>query len=351
MVNKIPRFGLGVFTDELPQDNVELARHAEALGFDTVWVPDERFCREVYSTMTLLALCTERVKIGTAVTDPYSRHPALTALAIATVDEISKGRALLGMGAGSSGFKELGIDRRKPIVAMREAVKVIRLLLEEKKVDFSGEIVKLKETNLFFPARSDIPIYLAGRGPRLMELAGEVADGAILGAGRGNSARNVRYGLEHIRKGAEKAGRDPNSLDIMSWIFTSISEDADDAKKIMKGLAISIVDSADISALKSLGVSEDLATSVKQGLRKIGYVRRPFHLVAKGERREVLEVMPDEISDQLMMAGTPEDCAKRVSELFEAGSKLITIVPFPAAGDTKRAMIRMFAETVISKYK
>src|ERR1700757_2966385 len=92
----------------------ERARLAERCGFHAVWVADERFYREVYAVLTQVALATERVRMGPCVTDPFARHPALTAMAIATLDEISNGRALLGFGAGISGFVELGIVRKKP---------------------------------------------------------------------------------------------------------------------------------------------------------------------------------------------------------------------------------------------
>ena len=96
---------------------VERAKLAEANGYDTLWVADERFYREVYSTLAILAQHTTRVHLGTCVTDPFSRHPALTAMAIATLDEISNQRAILGFGAGISGFAELGIVRKKPAAA------------------------------------------------------------------------------------------------------------------------------------------------------------------------------------------------------------------------------------------
>ena len=108
---------------------VEQAKLAETSGYDTLWVADERFYREVYSSLAVLAQNTTRVKLGTCVTDPFARHPALTAMAIATLDEISNQRAILGIGAGISGFPELGIVRKKPAAAIREMIAVVRALL------------------------------------------------------------------------------------------------------------------------------------------------------------------------------------------------------------------------------
>src|ERR1700747_3248640 len=135
------RLGLLMLGDAPMPTLVERVRLAEDSGYDTVWLADERFYREVYSCLTYFAQHTSRGKVGPCVTDPYPRHPALTAMAIATLDEISSRRAILGIGAGISGFAELGIDRRKPAQAIREAIKLIRALLRGETVDFDGEVV------------------------------------------------------------------------------------------------------------------------------------------------------------------------------------------------------------------
>src|ERR671930_2187522 len=106
-----------------------LAQLAERTGYDFLWIADERFFREVYASLTLCALRTKRVRLGPCVTDPYSRHPALTAMAIATLDEIAEGRVALGIGAGVSGLRELGIDGSRSATAIREAIELIRRLL------------------------------------------------------------------------------------------------------------------------------------------------------------------------------------------------------------------------------
>src|SRR6266404_1293981 len=120
---------------------VERARLAEANGYSAVWVADERFYREVYSCLGQIAAHTTKILLGPCVTDPYARHPAPTAMAIATLDEISGGRAILGIGAGISGFAELGIDRKKPAQAIRVAIELIRALLRGETVDYRGEVV------------------------------------------------------------------------------------------------------------------------------------------------------------------------------------------------------------------
>src|SRR6516162_9293729 len=153
------QMGLLKLGDASVRAMVERARLAEAVGYGTVWLADERFYREVYSCLTHLAAHTSKVLLGPCVTDPLARHPALTAMAIATLDEISGGRAILGIGAGISGFAELGIERKKPARAICEAIELIRALLRGKTVDYRGEVIALNHGRLSFaPPGPEIPV-------------------------------------------------------------------------------------------------------------------------------------------------------------------------------------------------
>jgi 5,10-methylenetetrahydromethanopterin reductase len=177
------RLGLLMLGDAPMPTLVERVRLAETTGYDTVWLADERFYREIYSCLTHFAGHTSKVLLGPCVTDPFSRHPALTAMAIATLDEISSRRAILGIGAGISGFAELGISHRKPARAIKEAIEVIRALLSGGCVEYQGEVINLDQGRLNFrPPRSTIPIYVASNGPLGQRVAGATADGAIMEA-------------------------------------------------------------------------------------------------------------------------------------------------------------------------
>ncbi len=160
---------------------VELAVFAEKLGCRRVWVYDEGLSgRDVYVTLAAIAAATERVLIGPGVTNPYVRHPAATAAAIATLDEFSGGRAFLGLGAG--GGVTLGpmtIERHAPISTVTETVACIRALFAAHMIDFDGEHVCLRNAKLSY-GRANIEIILAGRGPRMVDLAARVADGFYL---------------------------------------------------------------------------------------------------------------------------------------------------------------------------
>ena len=212
---------------------VERARLAEASGYGVVWVADERFYREVYSCLGQLAAHTSRVLLGPCVTDPFARHPALTAMAIATLDEISGGRAILGIGAGISGFAELGIDRRKPARAIGEAIELISRLLRGETVDFRGDVIAFDHGRLSFPPiRPEIPIYVASNGPLGQRMAAELADGVIMEACA--SAAEIRAFRAAVESAARKAGRDPQAIRIIPRLNTCIAADGRAARDAVR---------------------------------------------------------------------------------------------------------------------
>jgi 5,10-methylenetetrahydromethanopterin reductase len=212
---------------------VARARKAEANGYSAVWVPDERFHREVYSCLGQIAAATSRVLVGPSVIDPYARHPALTAMAIATLDEISSGRAILGIGAGISGFAEMQIDRRKPARAMREAIEVIRVLLRGETVDYQGEVISLHQGCLAFtPPRARIPIYVGANGPLGQRMAARIADGLIVQACA--SVEEVQALRIAIGEGERRAGRDTDKVKLIAALRVCITDDSRAARDAVR---------------------------------------------------------------------------------------------------------------------
>lgn len=175
------RYSINVIPEGPIADIVELATRAETLGFDRCWVYDEGLVtRDVYVTMAAIAAATDRLAIGPGITNPYTRHPAQTAAAIASLHEVSGGRAFLGLGAGGSlTLDPIGLERRRPLRAVAEAIELARKLYSGDTVTFSGELFELRSATMSYAA-NDIEIWLAGRGPRMLELGGRVADGVML---------------------------------------------------------------------------------------------------------------------------------------------------------------------------
>jgi 5,10-methylenetetrahydromethanopterin reductase len=297
----------------------KLARAAaicEDGGMDSFWVADQRWMRDVYVSLTYLAARTERLLLGTRVTDPYVRHPGLTAVAIASLDEASGGRAVMGIGAGGSGFGQMGISRPKPAVATREAIEICRRLWAGEVFEFEGQIVSWHRGGLEFTCRPDIPVVIAARGPYLLELAGQVADGAIVASGV--SPGGVGWARERIAKGERRAGRPDGSTELLHMTYISISEDRARAREVVKkGI--------------SGAVSGSHPTYDFLGANGLEIPRNLYDYLDSGGRdpERIVALIPDSFVEKLAISGTVDECGDQLASLLDAGIDHPLLSPIP----------------------
>lgn len=333
-------FGVGLLGKYNYKTLISLAQRVEEIGFDQIWMPDERFYRECYSQLSVIAQNTTKVKLGTAVTDPYSRHPAMTAAALASVDEISEGRMHLGYGAGVSGFAEMGIKREKPAKALREAVNIIRPLLQGERVTVEGEVIQVKGAKLdFTPLRSDIPIYIAGAAPLVLKTAGRVADGVILGDYA--SPDVVQWGLQQVEGGAKETGRTLNDLKKTVWLQTFIHPDGKVARDNARWMVAFVLWGTKAFHDK-LGI--ELPGELKENLNF------DYHLSPEAAG-EVGKLVPDELVRKFSLAGTPEEITEQINELQSIGIQQVAIHPWSFADMSSEQAIELFAEKVIPNFR
>ncbi|MGO8916560.1 MAG: LLM class flavin-dependent oxidoreductase [Stellaceae bacterium] len=317
---------------------MERVKLAEASGYDTVWLADERFYREVYSCLSHFADHTERVLLGPCVTDPYARHPALTAMAIATLDEISGQRAVLGIGAGISGFAELAIERKKPPRAIREAIELIKALLRGDKVDYHGEVIRFAQGRLSFtPVRADIPIYVASNGPLGQRAAGAVADGVIMEACA--AADEVRALRAEVDRGAKQAGRDPKSIKLIARLNTCITADGRAARDAVRPTVARLLGAGRLK----------FATAAAQGLTLPAEAMASVAGAAYAEGVKpylpLLPLVTDRHVDAFMLAGTVDEVAEHVVALRRAGIDSIITMPFaPEGGSIEETFVKFASE-------
>lgn len=319
---------------------MEVAKLAEATGYDHFWLADERFFREVYGSLTLVAHHTSRITVGTCVTDPYSRHPALTAMAIATLDEIAGGRAALGLGAGISGFAELGLKRERPARAIREAIMLIRCLLAGEEVDAQGQVVRFNAGRLdFTPARASIPIYVASNGPLGQRTAGAVADGAIM-EGCGNPPE-ARAFAAAVAAGAKEAGRDAGTVQLVARLNACVGPDGKGARDVLRP-----------RVARTLGAGRlRFATLEAQGLAlpeaaKISVAGVPY-AAGFAPYLPLLPLITDAVVDALTLAGTVDEVTERVVALGRAGIGQIMIYPFAPPDGSVDDTVRRFGQEVV----
>ncbi|MGC8816811.1 MAG: 5,10-methylenetetrahydromethanopterin reductase [Candidatus Hadarchaeum sp.] len=304
------RFGVE-FVPYLRLDTmVALAKEVEQLGFQQIWVCDHYHNRYVHSVLAQLALNTHRVQLGPGVTNPYLTHPAVTAAAVATLNEISKGRALLGMSSGDPFFLEtVGVEQTKPVTSVREAIHIIRGLLAGEKVDFEGECFTCRGARLRFKPGNHIPIYIGGRRQRMLRLAGEVADGALINA---SHPVDIEDSVKSIKEGMIQGGRAHAAFDFVAYLAVSIDSDGKRARDAARGVVAFVASSAPEKSLAHRAISAEDVEVVRRYLRR-------------GDLARAREAVTDEMLDEFSVCGGVEVLADRVEELARIGVTTIVI--------------------------
>lgn len=335
------KYSVALLMNTPVREIVDTGKKAEEMGYSIIWIPDERFNKNPYVILSALAVTTTHVTLATGVTNPYTRNPVFTAAAIASIDDLSNGRALLGLGAGSPMVtRPLNIPQKKPISTVTEAVHVIRRLLKGDTVTVHRKEFNLLNVKLGFAPKNVVPIYIAGRGPHILELGGEIGDGVIAGAGLA-SPKGMEYAFSHIQRGASKAKRDIENLDVVCWAFLSISDDEEQARDVLRPLIARIVNAVPLDTLIEIGVEKEHAVKVKKLFESKG----PF----ADEHADLRKYVHADVLDQFSIAGSPEYCRERVEELVSKGVTHIGVLPFANPFLTHKRVIETFARKVMNR--
>lgn len=328
------RFGTVCLWRDDPARYAEEVAVADDVGFDLVCGGDSQSVyREVYVSLTVAALRTSRTLLGPMVTNPITRHPAVTASAIASIDELSGGRAILGIGSGDSAIRNLG-EKAAKLADLRAYIETLQGLLRGETVEWHG-----KRIHTSWVSRP-VPIYMSAEGPKTLELAGEVADGICMHTG--TSPEIVADSLAHVRRGAEKAGRDPDDIDVWVMLKTAVADSREEAlAEIRMGLAGS-AHHAFRFGLEGKYVPEELQDPVLELVRR--YDTR-VHEVWDGNNRTLSDELgiTEFLADRFALVGTPDQCVDRLRALREAG---VSQVILPALGPDPAGMLRRLGQEV-----
>lgn len=283
--------------------------------------------------MTACLQATSRLELESLVTDPFVRHPALTATAHATMDALSDGRVVLGLGAGVEQPTFWGYQTPHPLTAVREAVEICRRMFAGEDVTYEGRVIRVEKAKLSFrPYRAGLPILIAARGRKMLELAGEIAD-VVHVASYFMDLPHRRRELERVRHGAERAGRRPGTYEIDISMACCVSDDREAARRAARRPAA--------QGILWMAAAERYSKERRDWIRPPEF-DVPAHVVAALSRwdfwtqyelpPELGALITDDILDRFSLAGTPEECAQRVralrSELPEmTGVRLYAIAP------------------------
>ncbi len=291
---------------------------ADSLGFYACYSADEIYHKDAWLLLAAATQRTERIRLGPCLAPIYMREPTYIAQLAATLDELSGGRAEVVFGIGNIAMLEqYGVkwSGTRPIARLREAYHVMRTMLDEGAIDFEGEFYRYSGvTTASRPVQEHLPLKIgAMAGPRSMELAGEIADG--LHTGCAYSPEALSYTVEHFRAGAERAGRDPHGLDLGDSLLGAVAPDGDVARRAGRILAAFYLPSMPPALLERHGIEPETVAAVIEAF-------------AAGDVQRALKATPDEVADKIMVAGTPEDWVRWLTETYAAAGLNHALVSF-----------------------
>jgi len=333
------KFDLGILASQPLPVIVRQVQLAESLGFETAWITDTHLvCRELWVTLTACAAATSRIRLGPGITVPHTRHISVTASAIATLHELAPGRLVLGVGTGGSASETMGLSVAKTarVATLESMAHALKHLLRRESIQLdTGTDARLA----WLPQPVDVPLYLAGSGPRMLDAAGRLGDGAIMYSGV--APWLLEAALACVHAGARAAGRAPADVDIAIWAPTSIASDRALARDHVRGR----VASALRHAFPVKWSPEDQAV--------IDQVRAAYdsyqHATAASQHRLLIT---DRFVDLLALAGTPDDVREQVQRVASVGgvNRVILLPQVPGQDFVEREQVlRLFADEVMAR--
>ena len=316
------KFGIE-FVPQIPLDElVRLVKIAEDVGFEYAWITDHYNNKNVYETLALIAANTETIKMGPGVTNPYVRSPAISASAIATIDEISNGRATFGIGPGDKAtFDALGIAWDKPVSTIKAAIADINTLLAGEKTEAGAALGGAKKV------QDAIPIYMGAQGPKMLETAGEIADGVLINA---SNPKDYEAAMPMIKKGIGDQAKD---FDVAAYTATSIGTDSEAAKNAAKIVVAFIAAGSPPPVIERHGLPE-------------GFNEQMGAFLAKGDFGGAIGAVTDEALDAFSVCGTPDEFIPKIEGLAEMG--VTQYVAGSPVGKNVEESIKLLGEVIAS---
>ena len=321
------RIGVGFSGGMSPQDIVECVKVAEELGYESAWVA-EGHGGDQFSLLTACAVATEKIKLGTSITSVFVRTAPTIAMAAASVDYFSDGRFILGMGTSHKVQvePEHGLEFTRPVQRLRECVDVVRGILRDSDVKYTGEIYNIDHFDLWFePLRKEIPIYVAAVFPKMLEVCGEISQGAIL---TWCTLDHAAAAARHVAIGAHNAGRSPDDVEVTSLLPCAVSDNREESRDLMRQPIASYA--GRFPRYRRLMVDAGFPDELEQV--KIAW--------QSGNTQEALNLVPGALIDKIGLVGTVDEVREKLSEYRKAGITLPIVSPrFIGDGAKEQALM------------
>jgi len=326
------KFGIE-FVPNSPIDEVtKWASLAEQKKFDYIWVTDHFNNRNTYVTLTSIALKTSTVKIGPGVTNPYLINPAWTASAMASLNEVSRGRAVLGIGAGDkTTISYLGLEQKSPVAALAECVNIIKGLLKGEDVKLLGRVFNVAGARLNYQP-DYVPIYLGVQGPKMLHLAAQISDGVLINA---SHPLDISLAVKEVRSSLNEAGKLISNFDTAAYTSFSVSADPVEAVKLARPVVAFIAAASPDSVLERHGLSAERVQVIKTAL-------------AKGQFKEGFKAVNDELLEVFSITGTPSQCTEKIATILKEGVSQL-VIGSPIGADKTRT-IELIGSEIVSRF-
>ena len=306
---------------------IHLAKVSEEVGLSHIWVGDSHLIwREAYINMAAMALNTTKVKLGTGVTNPLTRHPSVSASGYATLEEYSPGRMIVGIGLGDSSVETMGM-KPSTLANFEKSLEQMRQILDGKEAQLpTGKI------HLLHPTKTRVPIYIAASGPKMLELSGRIADGIIVLVGVADDY--IAHAQEKIAAGAKAAGRQLADINLVLWVPCAVSETAN-AKDAVK---------AHVARVVAHPLPYVLDPQEQKVLEEIRKTYDYYHHM--DQQANHADVIPDWLVEKFAIAGTAAQCKAQIERIKKTGVQQIAIIPYSPPGGSREETIRGFAQAM-----
>ena len=331
------RYGVRLENDPnlSPQDYQELSSQAEKNGIEAVWVP-EGGGRDSLTSLATIAMKTDAVKLGTGILPIFARTPTNTAMGAAGMAAVSDGRFLLGLGVGHAPTVESrdGIPFNQPMTRMRETIQIIKALLSGEEVNFTGKQFKITGASMGAATpKTKVPIYIAALGPQMLEMVGELADGVLM---NWTAVDYLGEAIGHIKRGAEKAGRDPNEIDIAGYVRVAVGDNLTESRvSLRRQVARYASNPFYRNFFAQTGFDKEMSAAAAA--------------LADGNLDKAADSITEEMQDQVAIVGTVEECRAALEKRRAAGLQLPVIAPF-AVGDNMASHRHVIEAMAPAKY-
>jgi 5,10-methylenetetrahydromethanopterin reductase len=308
-------------------DGAKTAAKAEALGYDSVWMHESLFQRDIVTYLSSMALSTKRIRLASGVINTFTRHPVTAATTFATLSELADGRVIMGLGLGSFptvpliGHKIFPVSETRPLRRIKEYVDVTKRVWSGEKVEFEGKFFRVHNLTLGFKPQSKIPLFIASLSPKTQEFAATAADGVILSPAF-NTAWGTERMVENVRRGEERRG---TKVERASYMMASLDPDPEKARATMRDYYFFVYQLSEVvrpEVLAPYGVTEEMLKPMKEAWKK-------------GDVPQAKRLIPEQALEVLTLSGNGDHVADRLGEYQKAGVTLPIVMP---VGNVEYAM-------------